>query len=159
MINAEVKIFKPRTNQETSFAKLCLDEKLFKKNIGVIPFSNNVNIIQVGDMKVGIVLFNVYKTYGVKHAEPLLFIKTRSIFTQKIFFLILYQVFIKDKISSIIFKIYSDNLPMKNIMLLFRIPYIGRLKDVSRSTKRSLEFYYFDINFFEALRESNDLYV
>lgn len=159
MINAEVKIFKPRTNQETRFVKLCLDEKLWKKNIGIIPFSNNINIIQAGHMKVGIVLFNVYKTYGVKHAEPLLFIKNRSIFTQKIFFLILYQLFIKDKISSIIFKIYSDNLPMKNIMLLFKIPHIGRLKDVSRSTKRSLEFYYLDINFFEVLRESNDLYV
>lgn len=150
----------PSSIEDYKYVKLASIDSRFIKYIGKPDLDDlSVRIICLDGVYNGIVVPNVYKTVGRKHAEPLLFIDKRSIYSQKIIFKIINLLFKFEKVDSIIFKVYGNNRLMLNMMNFIGIPCLGKLVDVRQKERVDLTVFEMNKACYTQLYEKSCSYV
>lgn len=150
----------PHTEEDRFYVKNILSKDVFKKNIGVInSYDSNILIIVVNGFRNGIVIINQYKIGDFMHSEPLFFIEKRSIYSQRIIFQAINKIFLNPSLISVIFKVYSDNLTMVNMMSIVKIPKVGEIIDVDDRKNRNLCIYQLNKDDYMSMYEEYSFYV
>ncbi|MCR1901401.1 hypothetical protein [Ligilactobacillus apodemi] len=146
-----------KTDKE--YVQKLLQEDVVKKYIGDISITEYTKIIDVDSSYFGIVHFYFYQIIDAIYCEPLIYIKHRSIYSHEIIFKAINYIFGKKGVQSVIFKVFSDNRIMVNMMSILNILNVGKIEDVSEDYDRDLYIYKLDRSNYEKMVEDYSNYV
>lgn len=125
-----IRIKEIETDEDKIFLENCIMESSFQEFIGNVEdaYKDKYKLLSKKDKNIGCFSFKIDNSFGIKHAEPNLFVKSR-LYSMPCIFKMIGYLFLDIEIQKIMFKVLSNNGNCLKLMERMNLTYNGSINN------------------------------